>query len=81
MPTISPPIDVDPEAPSGIGVLAAAALQHEKIIPEEILCQMPGETISVSELVATDLPRGLRSVLRSLGKKPPVLRQYMLSTW
>ena len=75
MPTTPPAIDVDPDIPSGIGVLAAAALQQEKSVPEEILQRIPAETVSVSNLVATDLPRCLQDVLRSpescLSKQAP----------
>lgn len=75
MATIPPAIDIDPDTPSGFGLLVAAALQQEKSVPEEVLCRIPVETISVSNLVATDLPRRLQDVLRSpescLSKRAP----------
>ena len=40
-----------------------AGLQRVKSIPEEILHQMPAETISVPDLLAANLPRSLRGVI------------------
>ena len=64
MTTVPPMIDVDPNIPSGIAMLATVALQQEKSIPDEILCRIPVETTTVSNLVATDLPQLLQGVLR-----------------
>jgi len=75
MPATPPTIDIDPDTPSGFGLLAAAALQQEKSIPEEVLRQIPAETVSVSDLVMADLPQHLQDVLRSaescLSKRAP----------
>ena len=65
MPTTPTVIDVDPDVPSGIAALAAAALHQEKTIPEDILRQMPEETAPVSSLMAANLPRSFQGVLRS----------------
>jgi len=65
MATIPPAIDIDPDTSSGFRLLVAAALQQEKNIPEEVLRRIPVETISVSNLVAADLPWRLQDVLRS----------------
>ena len=60
-------IDIDPNPSSGseAEALFMAGLQQVKSIPEEILRQMPAaQTISVSDLLAADLPQSLQSVLR-----------------
>jgi len=66
MPSISPPIDIDPDAPSGLGVLAIAILQQEKSVPEKVLRRIPAETMSASDLIIAVLPKHLQGVLRSL---------------
>jgi len=48
-------------------MLAAVALQQEKSVPEEMLCQIPAETMFVSDLVTAALPKHLQGVLRSPG--------------
>ena len=66
MPTSIPTvIDVDPDAPSGIAALAAAALHQEKTIPEGTLRRIPEETAPVSNLLAANLPQRFQGVLRS----------------
>ena len=76
MPTAPSVIDIDPDLPMGFKALLAAGLQQDKTIREWILRRMPAEALSVSDLVATDLPRGLEDELCSpescLSKKPPV---------
>ena len=76
MPTAPSVIDIDPDPPTGFEALLAAGLQQDKTIPEWILRRMPAETLSVSDLVATDLPRGLEDKLCSpescLSKQTPV---------
>ena len=68
-------INIDPDIPSGFEFLAKVALQQEKSVPKEILQQIPAETIAVSHLMVTDLPRRLQDVLRSpescLSKQAP----------
>jgi len=65
LPSIPPPVDIDPDASSGLGVLATAALQQEKSVPEKVICRIPAETMSVSDLIIADLPKHLQGVLRS----------------
>ena len=62
--TPTPVIDIDPNPSSGFEALFMAGLQQVKSIPEEFLRQTPAETISVSDLLVTDLPQSLQSVLR-----------------
>jgi len=82
MPATPPIIDIDPDIPSGFGLLATVALQQEKTVPEEVLHRIPAETISVSDLVMVDLPQRLQDVLRSpescLSKQTPSLTDRQL---
>ena len=76
MPTTPSVIDIDPDLPMGFKALLAAGLQQDKTIPKWILCRMPAETLSMSDLIAADLPQGLEDNLCSLesclSKQTPV---------
>jgi len=52
-----------------------AILQREKSVPEKVLCQIPAETVTVSDLIIANLPKHLQGVLRSpescLSKRAP----------
>ena len=65
MPATPTVIDIDPDPSSGFEALFMAGLQQVKSVPEEILHQMPAETISVSDLLVANLPQSSQSVLRS----------------
>ena len=58
-------IDVEPEPPSGIGLLVEAAFQQDTSIPEDILRQIPAETASVTNLIAAAVPKSLGCTLHS----------------
>ena len=59
-PSLASTIDIDPDIPSGFELLATAALQQEKTVPEEVPHRIPAETISVSDLVMANLPQCLQ---------------------
>ena len=58
-------IDVEPEPPSGIGLLVEAAFQQDTSIPEDILRQIPAETASMTNLIAAAVPKSLGCTLHS----------------
>lgn len=58
-------IDVDPDQPMGLGLLAVAVLQQEKTVPQEAIRRIPAERTPVSGLIAANLPRSSHHVLRS----------------
>ena len=59
-PSLAFTIDIDPDIPSGFELLATAAFQQEKTVPEEVLYRIPAETISMPDLVMVDLPQRLQ---------------------
>ena len=50
------PIDVDPEAPSGLERLVAAALLQITDVPEDVSSWLPAETVPVSVLLKSNVP-------------------------
>src|SRR6266478_4654571 len=53
------PIDVDPEAPSGLEQLANAAFLEATNIPVEVQSRLPPEMATIPTLLKTDLPNRL----------------------
>jgi len=58
-------IDIEPELPSGIRLLAEAAFQQDTSIPEDIVHRIPVEKTSVSNLIAVAIPQRSGGVLHS----------------